>query len=835
METQFPDPAEEIRRLQRCLNDLVSLLALPAIWSGSEPSQIIHTLLDALFGMLHPDLVYVRLKDPAGEAPFEVIRVDPSRKITPQLQEICNAICRRWGDDPQNSPPVMRHRIGDSDMSIALLQLGLQGEIGVILAGSQRADFPEQTESLLLSVAANQASIGLQEARLLSEQKRVSRELDQRVAQRTRELAAANEELQVQVGLLRHIPVAAWTLEPDGTPAFVNEGWLEYTGQTLEYVQSNPEAWMTAIHPEDREQAIRSFWDGIRSGSGFAMEARFRRAHDGTYRWHLNRAVALHDAQGKTVRFVGTSTDVEDLKRFQENLRRAEEKTRLIVDTALDAVVTMDADGIIASWNKQAETVFGWSQSEAIGRRMADMIIPHHQRQAHERGLRHFLATGDGPILRRRVEITAVRRSGVEFPVELQVMPMKLDPGWFFSAFIRDITDSKLAQQKLRESELNLRQMTETIPEMLWSATAEGTIDYCNARVLDYSGFSAEEIMGTGWEKLLHPDDVDHAARAWASCVATGAPYRVEVRTLHAADRTYRWCITSALPLLDQHGRILKWFGTIVDMQDWKQAQEELRNAQAELAHVTRVMTMGQLTASIAHEVNQPLAGIITNASTCLRMLAADPPNVDGARETARRTIRDGNRASDVIKRLRALFSKKDPTTEAMDLNEATREVIVLSSGEIQRNNVVLRAELADDLPFVKGDRVQLQQVILNLVRNASDAMSTIDDRPRQLLIRTERDEGDRVRLTVTDAGTGFDPQVADRLFEAFYTSKSDGMGMGLSLCRSIIESHHGHLWAGLNHGPGATFSFAIPCAADDTTRSIRIHNIGTAAVTDAP
>jgi C4-dicarboxylate-specific signal transduction histidine kinase len=222
-------------------------------------------------------------------------------------------------------------------------------------------------------------------------------------------------------------------------------------------------------------------------------------------------------------------------------------------------------------------------------------------------------------------------------------------------------------------------------------------------------------------------------------------------------------------------------------------------------------MTMGALTASIAHEINQPLSGIITNASTCLRMLAADPPNVDGARETARRTIRDGNRASDVITRLRALFSKKDASTEPVDLNEATREVIALSLSKLQKNKVILGLELAVDLPFVTGDRVQLQQVILNLLANASDAMSTVDDRPRKLLIKTEQDEGDGVRLTVQDAGAGFDPQTAGRLFDAFYSTKNDGMGIGLSVSRSIIESHHGRLWATANDGPGATFSFSVP------------------------
>ena len=249
---------------------------------------------------------------------------------------------------------------------------------------------------------------------------------------------------------------------------------------------------------------------------------------------------------------------------------------------------------------------------------------------------------------------------------------------------------------------------------------------------------------------------------------------------------------------------------------------------------MARVTSLGVLTASVAHEVNQPLSGIVTNASTCLRMLAADPPNVDGARETARRTIRDGNRASEVVTRLRALYAKKDPTIESMDLNEATREVIALSLSDLQRNRVTLRQELADDLPVVTADRVQLQQVILNLLRNASEAMSVVDDRPRDLLIRTEPDENDRVRLSVRDAGIGFEPQTAGKLFEAFYTTKNEGMGIGLSVSRSIIERHHGRLWASPNDGPGVTFTFSIPCKPEgltsDGTHASRIPSVSDAA-----
>jgi PAS domain S-box-containing protein len=614
VQVQPEHPAEEIKRLQRCINDLVGVLALPAIGSHGDPSQIVRILFDVLLGMLHLDFVYVKLTNAAGDAPIEMLRVPESRTISARPQEVGEALGRWLGPDPLKWVRKRGNPFGNGDIAIVPSPLGLQGEIGVVVAGSSRTDFPAQAEKLLLSVATNQAAIGLQEARLLGEQKRLANELDQRVAQRTSELAAANDQLRLQVGLLQQIPVAAWTLGPEGTPDFVNESWLQYTGQSLDYVRSGPEAWMSAIHPEDREGASRSFWDGIRSGQGFTMETRFRGERDGTYRWHLNRAVGLRDAEGRILKFVGTSTDIEDLKQSQENLQKAEEKTRLIIDSTLDAVIAIDAKGMITSWNKQAEVVFGWTSREAIGQHMADMIIPVQERLAHDRGLRHFLASGEGPILRRRIEVTAVRRSGVEFPVELEIMPMRLGQDWHFNAFIHDITDSKLAAEKLRESELNLRQLTETIPEMLWSATPEGAIDYCNARVLDYTGFTAEEIMGSSWIKLLHPDDVEQTVRVWMSCVATGAAYRVEVRTLHAADHTYRWCVTSALPLLDQQGRIVKWHGTIVDMHDWKQAQEELRNTQAELAHMMRVMTVGELTASIAHEVNQPLSGIITNA-----------------------------------------------------------------------------------------------------------------------------------------------------------------------------------------------------------------------------
>jgi PAS domain S-box-containing protein len=372
-------------------------------------------------------------------------------------------------------------------------------------------------------------------------------------------LQQAYGELQIQVGLLQQLPVSAWALKPDGAPDFVNQVWLEFSGQTLEFIRSHPEAWMAAVHPDDRQMAAKSFWEGVRSGKGFAFETRSLRAKDGAYRRHLQQAVVLRDAEGKILKFVGTTTDIDDQKR----------------------------------------------------------------------------------------------------------------------------------------------------------------------------------------------------------------------------------------------------------------AEETLRQAQSDLAHVARVATLNAMTGSIAHEVSQPLSGILTNAHTGLRMLAAIPPNLPGAAETLRRTVRDADRATDVIRRLRAMFSKKPPTLEAVDLNDAARDVIAISVGELQRRGARLQTELADGLPPVNADRVQLQQVILNLLLNAADAMEHIEDRPRSLVVRTELESRGAVRLDVRDAGRGFDPANAEKLFEAFHTTKANGMGVGLTICRSIVESHKGRLWATPNDGPGATFSFSIPVATE--------------------
>ncbi len=380
------------------------------------------------------------------------------------------------------------------------------------------------------------------------------------------------------------------------------------------------------------------------------------------------------------------------------------------------------------------------------------------------------------------------------------------------------------------ESELG--RVMDGLPALVWTATPEGRIDFANRRWFEYTELDPAEEGGSDWRVAVSPEGLPQSLERWRVILTSGEPGELEVG-LGRFDTRCRWSLVRCSPLRDNAGPIVKWCCVGTDIEDRKRAEEELRNAQAKFAQMGHLLTMGQLTVSIAHEVNQPLSGVITNANTCLRMQAASPPNIAGVRETARCTIRDGNRASEVVKRLRALFNKMNAALEPVDLNEATREVLALSWSRLQEAHAVLRTELAEELPLVNGDRVQLQQVILNLIENALDAMISVLDRPRQMVITTERDEDGCVRLTVLDAGIGFERDSLQRLFDAFYTTKSEGMGTGLSISRSIVERHGGRIWAALNERPGAAFSFSVPIVAEDATSPCAMVRVEAARLTE--
>ena len=665
------------------------------------------------------------------------------------------------------------------------------------------------------------------------------------------------------------LPGFVWSAAPDGSVDFLNQRWCDYTGVSLEDACGS--GWHTAIHPDDAAQLLDYWRSLLESGQPGEFEARLRR-FDGMFRWFLIRAVPLRDEAGHLVKWYGQNTDIEDRKRAEALLageKRCLEMVagghsmsgilealcQLVESTASGcycSVVLVDPSGTrlehaaapslpasfitsiigrpvnvdsgpcaMASYlNEQVIAADLTSETRWAAYEWCPMALAH--------GLKACWSTPISSTAGKVLGAFALYYDEPRTPTPLHQSLIEQFTHIASIAVERAQSDAAL---KRSEAFLAEAQRLSSTGSFSWRvATDEITWSEQLYRIFEFDqGVPVTlELIGS----RVHPEDVPMLSEMIDRARGDGSDFEYEHR-LQMPDHSVKYLHMIAHGTRDQDGQ-LEYIGAVQDVTERRLSEEALGNVRSELAHVARVTSLGALTASIAHEVNQPLSGIITNASTCLRMLAADPPNVDGARETAQRTIRDGHRASDVITRLRALFSKKDATTESVNLNEATREVIALSWSELQRSRVILRAELGDDLPPVTGDRVQLQQVILNLLLNASEAMSGVDDRPRQLVIRTDRDEGGRVRLTVQDAGGGFEPQDADKLFEPFYTTKSGGMGIGLSVSRSIIESHHGRLWAAPNDGPGAAFSFSIPRGLEDMMGAHSLGAIRTPAATEA-
>ncbi len=610
--------------------------------------------------------------------------------------------------------------------------------------------------------------------------------------------------------ILDNIPGLVSTRGPTGAPEFVNQQMLEFFGQSLEQLSD----WSSLIHPDDRERVVSQWRRSVESGHPYDAEHRARRA-DGVYRWIHARGQPLRDRKGRIVRWCNMLTDVDDRKRAEEALRESELQYRSIMDGIPGLIQVVSAAGEVELVNRQALEYFGkkfeefkaWETTGALHPDDLSRVLAARSRS---------LETG----LPFDIEYRCRRADGEYRWFHSRALPLRDREGriirWY--VLLTDIEDRKRSEVALKRNQEFLAdaQRLSSTGSFWWSLTT-GEIIFSEETYRIYGMDPAVPVTFELIRARTHPDEVtelkEHIEQA-----QRGLDLDFERRLL-MPDSSVKYLHYICRAVRDQQGQLV-YIGAVQDVTGRRRSEDALGKVRSELAHVARVAALGALAASIAHEVNQPLSGIITNASTCLRLLADDPPSIDGARETARRTIRDGNRASDVIARLHALFAKKGAVTESVDLNRATRELIALSSNEIQRERVTVRMDLADDLPPVAGDSVQLQQVVLNLLMNALEAMRGVDDRPRQLVIRTERDEGERVRLSVQDVGVGFDPQSVDRLFDAFYTTKGDGMGIGLSVSRSIIESHHGRIWAELNDGPGATFSFSVPRASGPVTAS---------------
>lgn len=641
------------------------------------------------------------------------------------------------------------------------------------------------------------------------------------------------------------IPALLALMSPTGKIESINRHGLDYFGRTPDDLEN----WMLTdiVHPDDLPSVISAWRRSVETGAAYDIEHRMRRA-DGVYRWFHVRGVPLRGTDGQIVRWYVLQFDIDDRKRSQALLSGEKRLLRMVargrpltvIITELCKLLDASAPGCSCSILLLDRTATRVQHAIAPG-------LPADYCDLMEGELLSCTAgpCGMAALLRTQVIVSDVETDtrwdsqgwpavalshGLKSCWSSPILSLNGDllgtfaiyrrepgnPSAFHQTLIQRFTyiasitiERAQNEEALKRSAafLTKAQHISATGSFSWHlATNEITLSEQYYRIFELDPeqpITIDLIMSR-----VHPDDVPLLHAMIERARHDKADFDYECRLL-MPDQSIKY-LQFANGAIHQKGQV-EYIGAVQDITSRRLAEEALNKVRSELAHVARVACLGTLTASIAHEVNQPLSGIITNASTCLRMLAATPPNIDGALQTARRTIRDGNRAADVIARLRTLFSKKVISVEAVDLNEATREVLALTRSELQSNRVTTRLDLADHLPLVTSDRVQLQQVILNLLLNASEAMVDVHDRPRLLVIRTEHDADDCVRLIVRDEGAGFEPDDVEKLFDAFYTTKQHGMGMGLSISRSIIESHNGQLSATPNDDFGATFWFSIP------------------------
>ena len=647
-----------------------------------------------------------------------------------------------------------------------------------------------------------------------SGQEHLAKGLEEREAQPTRddgmrtEDALRESERQFQL-IVDSIPGMFAVFTAEGELKLVNSELLAFYGRTFDELRY----WGTSdiVHPEDLQRVVEAFRRSLASGEAFEIVNRSRR-FDGAYRWLQSRGFPVKDTEGRIVSWYNLIFDVDERKRAEEALEESERKLKLTIDTIPALAWSAGIDGAAEFFNQHYLDYVGFPAERAQGWGWTIAVHPDDMR-GMAAVWQEILASGRSGETEARL-----RRHDGEYRWFLfRASPLYDALGnitrWY--GINTDIEERKQAEEKLRRSEAFLAegQHLARMGNLYWNVgTAEIIWSEPLFRIFEFEPGSAVTLQRIA--ARVHPEDMPLMGDMIERAQRGEADFEYQHRIV-MPDRSVKHLHLIAHRVRDHSGE-MEYVGAVLDITQRRLSEEALEIARSELARVARATTLGAMVASIAHEVSQPLSGIITNAGTCLRMLDVDPPNIEGAREPAQRIMRDGNRAAEVVTRLRALFGRKPFAPDLLDVNDATREVIALSSGDLQRSGVLLQAELAEDLPQVVGDRVQIQQVILNLLRNASDAMAGVDDRPRQLLVRTEREDGEHVRVSVRDAGVGIDPEGMERLFSPFHTTKSAGMGIGLFVSRSIIDRHHGQLWAEPNDGPGVTFAFSIPRSCKD-------------------
>jgi PAS domain S-box-containing protein len=657
------------------------------------------------------------------------------------------------------------------------------------------------------------------------------------------------------------LPFRSGFLDSAGVLEWGNlEGREKTHGETLEAMRDWRTSKVMLLDDHDKQRTMLTAL--LTKGEMFDMEVRMRHK-DGAYRWARARAVPIRDAQGNAVRYLSCQFDIHDLKQAEallaaevellEMVARGEPLRQILValsrnveDLSKDcfcSILLVAKDrryfevGAGPSVPDSYEAILngktidkGYDPCSLAVLEKARIIVEdliHDPRWVGSIWPAQMEAAGYSSCWSEPIMSVSGEASGVITIYRREPVgpkPQEQDLIDRFAKIAGIAIDRADADAALQARERELREVLAQLTEgQRLSKTGSFTWDVFADRhnwseeIRRTFGFDLDvDVKMDMIQAAVHPEDMPEVERVLGGA-AEGRDFDLVFRVLgpdgevrHAHVVGHRVAQITDRPV---------FLGALQDVTENKVAEEALNCTRSELAHVARVATLNAMTASIAHEVSQPLSGILINANTIGRMLAANPPNLAGAAETTRRAIRDANRATEVIRRLRAMFSSKAPAMEIGNLNDIAREVIALSMGELRRNGALLQTDFADGLPVVNIDRVQLQQVILNLLLNAADAMAGIEDRARTLLVQTGLDDDGSVKLIVRDSGTGIDPATIERLFDAFYTTKEKGMGVGLSISRSIIARHEGRLWAEANEGPGATFSFCLPVAWDPAAR----------------
>lgn len=620
--------------------------------------------------------------------------------------------------------------------------------------------------------------------------------------------------------LIDTVPAMIWSMTGAGHPVYLNRRMMEVTGATTETVTA-PDGSLTLkkmIHPDFLEQAERTFARSVATGAPYAIKYLQHRA-DGTYRWTETRAEALRDEAGQIIRWYGVSVDIHDLITTQTELHlRKQELTRL-VDLVPSFLWRLTPDGAPNFFNRRFIDFLGLDegsleqpQTEQYAAALKAAVHPDDAARVWA-GLKACLSSGRPFAMRYRLR----RHDGVYRWMDGRAEPLLDEDGSIIQwhGLSHDVDDQLRVEEALRESERSLRQLVETLPALIYCAAPNGEPIYRSEKLREFLGFGLADkdeegktrLTGT-LDAIIHPDDLPDVKERYAHSLATGTPYAMKHR-LRRADGAYRWVETRTAAMRNGEGEIVQWNGICFEIEDQVRAQEALTLTQERLARAAQAASLAELSASIAHEVNQPLAAVVANSHACQRWLTSDPPNLERAQKTVERIIRDANSAADVVGRVRALFRQTVEVRSLWQLDTILHEARDVMLEEATRRRIRMEIDVEPGLPPLALDRIQIQQVLVNLIRNGLEAME-----PAQrgaLHIRSMRD-GDLIRTEVRDTGAGI--SAPEKVFEPFFSTKSHGMGMGLAISRTIIETHGGRLWAEDNQPSGAAFIFTLPAEA---------------------